>query len=62
MTDPEFLQTWRTAIETARRVVLFYDCLSLVSFYPNSLTNLKAKLNSENMLALENPTLEKIGA
>jgi len=62
MPDSELFQAWRTAIETARRVVLFDNCLPLVSFYFDSLTNLKAKLNSENVLALEDPTFEEIGA
>ena len=62
MTDPEFLEVRGTTLETARSVELFDDCLSLLSFYLNSLANLKAELNRENVLALQDPAFEEIGA
>ena len=62
VTGPELLQAWRTAIETAGSVELFDDCLSLLSFYLDSLANLKAELNRENVLAFQDPTFEEIRA
>ena len=62
MTDTEFLEARRTTIETARSVGLFDDCLSLLPFYLDSLANLKAELNRENVLAFQDPTFEEIRA